>query len=359
MREQRLHDRAPRMAAPAGCKSWHHGRMLVAPFAHRSIEDALSAVLSLVAVARAEREICFAASLIEGPAVILGQHQRASRVVDLPICGAGGVRVLRRRTSGTAMYVGQRALLFSLVLPHVAALFADASPRTLLNRNLRPFLRGLTAAGGVAHYFGREWVTVRKRPALTAGFDMEADGAVIVEALAGIESSMAVPRSLFAADEHAVERFRGQSPAGLVEVLPETASPGVVARCVTEAFTGKSRTKVTLRGDLLSGARLTDSEIDAISSDPVPLSAELRRPVHIPIGWLERAELLSERGAPGEGPRRLWLGGDILAPRALLDAVSDFAAGAPPETVDLDRFPLEGVTLSELLSAARFSHPTD
>ncbi len=346
--------------------------MLVAPFAHRSLEEALSAAPSLALAARADRDVTFAASLIEGPAVILGRDQRASRVVDLPICGASGVRVLRRRTAGTAMFVGQRALLFVLVLPHVAALFPDASPRTLLNRNLRPFLRGLTAAGGLAHYFGREWLAVRKRPALIAGFDMEPDGTVTLEVLAGIESSMAVPAPLSAADERAVDRFRGGSPAGLVEVLPDTASPGTVARCVTEAFTAKSPSKVAVRGDLLSAVRLTGAEIDAVSTDPAPPGARLIDPVRIPIGWLERAEsppeegafsgegaLLGQAASPGHGGSpcatspRLWLGGDVLAPRALLDAVARLSVDASPESAALDRFPLEGVSLSELLSAAR------
>jgi hypothetical protein len=321
--------------------------VLVAPFAHRSIEEALSAAPALVHAAREEGDVCFAASLIEGPAVILGLHQRASRSLDVRACGSDRVRLLRRRTAGTAMFVGRRALLFSLVLPHVAALFPDATPRALLNRNLRPFLRGLTAAGGLAHYFGREWVTVRKRPALIAGFDMDATGVVILEVLGGIESSMAVPPELATAEETALDRFRGQSPAPLAEVLPVTATPEVIAQAVTDALAAKAHSKVAVRADLLSGALLSAAEIEADTSDPVPPAAEVLEPVRIPIGWLERAVFRS-----GEGPPRLWLGGDVLAPRALLEAVSDRVAGAPPDSVSLERFPLDGVSLSDLLSAA-------
>src|SRR5689334_25084131 len=116
--------------------------MILSPIASRSIEDALGLGPALVDLARVERVPCLAASLTLGPAVRLGQHQRAGRVLDVPACERSNVRVFQRATSGTAAYAGKRALIFTLALPHVGALFPDATFRTLLNRNVRPFLKG-------------------------------------------------------------------------------------------------------------------------------------------------------------------------------------------------------------------------
>src|SRR5262249_46761632 len=79
--------------------------VFMAPFSDRSIDHTLSVGPALVRAARDERAPCFAASLIEGPAVLLGLHQRATRVVDPAACRAAGVALHRRRTSGTAAFV--------------------------------------------------------------------------------------------------------------------------------------------------------------------------------------------------------------------------------------------------------------
>ncbi len=52
-------------------------------------------------------------------------------------------KVLRRATTGTAAFLGGRGVVWTLALPHAAALAPDATARTLLNRNVRGFLKGL------------------------------------------------------------------------------------------------------------------------------------------------------------------------------------------------------------------------
>src|SRR5690349_12583757 len=113
------------------------------PVAERTVAAALGLGPALLARAEAERAIFAAASLVAGPAVVLGAAQRAGRVVDLNACATMGTIVLRRATTGTAAYIGQHGLVWSLALPHVAAIVPDATPRTLLNRNVRPFLDAL------------------------------------------------------------------------------------------------------------------------------------------------------------------------------------------------------------------------
>ena len=352
--------------------------MLLAPLEERTIGQALDVGCALVGAARLERVPCFAASLICGPAVVLGQHQRAPRVLDVGRCRADGFPVVRRSTAGTAAFVGRRALLFSLALPHVAALFPDASPRTLLNRNVRPFLRGLTAAGALAHYFGREWVSVRKRPAMLLGFDAAEDGVVLVEAIAGFDEAFALPGELASDDERAVGRFTGHVPVALSEVLPAGTAPETVAGCVADAVAARASTPVMLRADWPAPAEAGDVarfSVDLDSMEPVPSGAVLLAPARVPIGWLERARVYEavspeagspggaplEAGAdaaqggllesaPGSAPHKIWLGGDVMAPRFVLDRLAGVASG---QTGDLGEGPIEGVSAEELVEKAR------
>lgn len=374
--------------------------MLIAPPSRRSLESALRAGPALVEAAHASGEACFAASLVErgGPAVVLGRHQRAARVLDLDGARRAGALVLRRRTAGTAAFVSGRALVFTLALPRVTALFPDASLRTLLNRHVRPFLKGLTAAGVLSHYFGREWVSSRRRPVMLLGFDVEPDGAALVEAFAGFDQPFSVPPWLASGEESAMDRYSGQPPAALSELLPEGRGPGHVLGCVTGAVAARASTPVRERADLLAGvdaagaaegrveggvgaavarpcaASVPDAGadggaewmlVDLASSAPVPPSAALLPPARIPIGWLERARL------PGGS---LWLGGDVLAPRFWLDRVAAaLSMASHEEELDVntpmneavervaaaDLYsadpPVEGVSLAELLEKARSS----
>src|SRR5262249_4038067 len=113
----------------------------------RSIEDALGLGPLLLARSASDGAPWIAASVIEGPAIALGALVRAGRVIDMSAARAAGVRVFRRATSGTAAHIGRRAVLWTLALPHVAAIAGDATARTLLNRNVRGFLDGFSRRG--------------------------------------------------------------------------------------------------------------------------------------------------------------------------------------------------------------------
>lgn len=360
---------------PASADSCHPSAVLVSPLSPRSIDDALGLGPALVALARAERVPCVAASSIEGPAVLLGRHQRAARVLDPQACARAGVAVARRTTSGTAAFAGKRALLISLALPHVAALYPDATFRTLLNRNVRPFLKGFAAARASAHYFGREWISIHKQPGALLAFDVTADGLVLIEAFAGFDEPFSLPPELASDDERSLARFGEHTPIALAAALPAETSPDTVARCLLDAIAARATTHVTLHAPPLLFAPPGSFAVDLAATEPVPSRALLGAPAHIPIGWLERALL------PADAAARLWLGGDVLAPRFFLDRIADVAAGGPepaggPEaggaepdgseagrpvlTGDSEATvptfldpPLEGVSLADLLAAAR------
>ncbi len=312
----------------------------------RPVPEALALGPTLLARATQVDTAHFALSLVEGPAVVLGAVQRAGRVVDLEACRRAGIPVLRRATTGTAAWIGGRAIIVTLALPHVAALFPDATPRTLLNRNVRPLLKGFTRAGTLAHYFGRAWITLQKRPAALLGFDVAPSGAVLVEAFVGHDASIALPDDLTTEDERAIDRFLGKKPAALAEISP-FASRDLegFARAVLEGFLQRTE-------HVASTLTLAAHELDTrpfrpieIARDPVPEGLILRPAVRVPIGWIEGAVA----PATGGGARRVWLGGDVLAPRWALDRIAEGALGETNDDTPLPEIALEGATIAELL----------
>ncbi|WP_437816062.1 lipoyl protein ligase domain-containing protein [Sorangium sp. So ce1078] len=308
------------------------------PPAHRPLADALALGPALLARARAAPEAPWlAGSLVEGPAVVLGAVQRAARVVDLAACAARGAPILRRATTGTAAFLGGRGVIWTLALPHVAALAPDATARTLLNRNVRGFLKGFARAGAPAHYGGREWISLQHRPAALLGVDAAQDGAVLLEVFAGHDAPLAIPAELAAPDERAVDRWLGKAPAALAEVLPARVSLEALARAVIEAIALRAALPLVDGGEAPELAAERFQPITA-PDDPAPPGAGAAVLARVPIGWIEAASL-------GEAPARAWVGGDVLAGRWLLEALG---RGAAPASLDAATLPLEGASLSDL-----------
>ena len=311
----------------------------------RSLEEALAIGPLLLASAAREGEAYFSASSIEGSGLVLGAAQRAGRVVDMQACEAAGVRVLRKSTTGTAAYLGGRSILWSIALPGVASLMADATPRTLLNRNARPFLRSLTSAGLQANYFGREWIAIKRAPAALLGFDVTPGGAVLIEVIAGFDAPIAIPDELATPIERSTERCRGRPPEALASLLSAPVDPLDLARRVAEGVArhaGLASEEVSLDAPLVPARSITDP------LDPLPAGLTPAPPLRVPIGWIEAAASAPEAGEP----QRAWLGGDILAPRWLLAdlARAEFSTlenggGSDP--------PLEGASLNDLREAIR------
>ncbi|XXX79005.1 hypothetical protein WMF30_09540 [Sorangium sp. So ce134] len=326
------------MVSPAPSR----GGMRSLPPAHRPLADALALGPALLARARAAPEAPWlAASLVEGPAVVLGAVQRAARVVDLAACAARGVPVLRRATTGTAAFLGGRGVVWTLALPHVAALAPDATARTLLNRNVRGFLKGFARAGAPAHYGGREWIALQRRPAALLGVEAARDGAVLIEVFAGHDAPLAIPAELAAPEERAVDRWLGKAPAALAEVLPARRSLEALAQAVAEALALGAALPLVDGGEAPELAEGRSQPI-AAPDDPAPPGAGGAVLARVPIGWIEAAAL-------GGAPARAWLGGDVLTGRWLLE---DLGQGAAPASLDAGTLPLEGASLSDLRALA-------
>jgi hypothetical protein len=299
-----------------------------------SLGEALALGPVLLSRAASERVPWIAATVVRGPAVLLGAGQRAGRVVRLDACAAAGTPVFRRATAGTAAFVERRAIVWTLALPHVAALVVDATPRTLLNRNVRGFLKGFRQAGAAAHYFGREWISVRHRPAALLGFEATPEGAVLIEVVAGVEASIALPEALATAGEQAVDRWLGKVPAGLAEVM--AGDPLEIAGTVMSTVSVRAAEP---------DERMAAIEVAPLSpvtreDDPMPEGFVARPGERVPIGWID----------VGVGPSgEAWIGGDVLVPA--------YARTAMARGEDLGDVPVDGATLADLRAAVRRSAP--
>jgi hypothetical protein len=226
----------------------------------------------------------------------LGSRQRGARFeANFPR--------LRRATTGTAAFVEKTALVHALALPRVDALLGDATPRTLLNRNVRGFLRGYRGLGIKANWGGREYFRAGARPLGLLAYDLLADGAVIVEAWVGLEATAVVAGS-----------GTEQPGAALCELVtsvdPEHVA-GVVARGLADKY---GRTAESFAGDTASFDSRRAGPRQEIADEAANF-VELP----VPIGRLE--------AAIESGPCAL-LRGDVLSSNAALDAVEERARGA-------------------------------
>jgi hypothetical protein len=293
--------------------------------------EALALGPALLSRAAVERVPWMAATVVRGPAVLLGAGQRAGRVVRLDACAAASTPVLRRCTAGTAAYVGGEAIVWTLALPHVAALVPDTTPRTLLNRNVRGFLEGFRRAGAMAHYFGREWISVRHRPAALLGFEVTPEGAVLIEVIAGMGAPVAIPEALAAPEERELDRWLGKAPAGLGELMKGEARE--IAAAVTKAVTLRAAVAV----DSVSAVEVVPVAPVTGEDDPMPAGVEVRPGRRVPIGWID----VGIAPATGEA----WVGGDVLVPGYVRAAVA--------RDEEVGEVAVDGATVADLRDTVR------
>lgn len=257
------------------------------------------------------------ASIVRGPVALLGARQRASSVlVDTPWA--------RRPTTGAEAWIAETGIVWSLALPHVAALFPDARGETLLNRNVRGFLRGLTRCGALAHYLGRDVISVQRRAAAMLGYDVCDDGRVLVEVIAGWERATTLPDARQRAQRREVPREEGVALRGYVGAR----GPDEVADAVIQAVASTSSVAL-VEGDPLEGAAAPETA----SGEAIVRSAR-----RVPIGWVEAGEL---DGAP-------WLGGDLLVSTAWLRLAERALAKGEPLPADAV---MHGATPRDLAAA--------
>lgn len=221
-------------------------------------------------------------------AVLVGAFQRGA---GMPAEWA----LSRRGSGGPEVRVGPGTVHVALALAHPGALVSCDETR-IVNRLVRPLLRALTRTGSLAHYFGRDWVSVAHRPAAWVGFAHDATTRRTL-----FEAFVAV-RTPFAATDRA--SFLGKAPGTLESIAGRAVDPARVAAAIVEGYARDAEVVAVdappaqaAGGEALAGA-------DDARTDP-PWAATCETP----IGTLGAG--LDARGA-------FRIGGDLLVSRDAL-----------------------------------------
>jgi len=232
---------------------------------------------------------------LTSPATVLGAFQRHH---GLP-AAAQGAPLLRRVSGGPFVTVGDGTLHVLLALAHPAALM-PCDPARIVNRHVRPLLRALTKSGALAHYFGRDWISVAHRPVGQVGFAHDSRSKrTVFEAFVALGTP-------FAPSGRA--SFMGKEP-GTLESLVEGFQPARLAELVGASYAEAAGSAQIVRTPEILAAEPTHFE------DP-PWTASV-------------SEIIGEVAAGVDGTGALKLGGDLLASRDALDRVAQRVASLP------------------------------
>lgn len=228
-------------------------------------------------------------SIATGDTLWLGAFQRAADLPDGPWSvhqrGSGGPEV---RAAGGAVHV-----LLALASPSA---LMPCDEKRIVNRYVRPLLRALGKCGHLAHYFGRDWISVDGAPVAWVGFGHDATtGRTVFEAVVAVSAPFAVRER---------ESLRGKRP-GQVAVDPLR-----LARAIQETYVRDAE-----RVELSDPAWLPQ----APAAGEPPWSAT-------------REEAIGTVGAWVDDARKVRVGGDLLVSR---DALSRLEQGASRPDVDV------------------------
>jgi hypothetical protein len=214
--------------------------------------------------------------------------------------------VTRRGTGGPSVTVGFDTVhvVLSLLQPGV---LAPCDHARIVNRYVRPMLRALTRNGMLAHFFGRDWVSVAKQPVAWVGFGHDATTRrTVFEAFVGVRSPIATaPRA----------SFLGKRPGTLESIAGHGADATRIADAIIDAYL-----------DAYDASAVDVAAADEPGSEP---DWSLDPP------WAATGE--EAIGLIGAGPDRfgvLRVGGDLLVSRDALARLEARVVDAPDEQLD-------------------------
>jgi hypothetical protein len=239
-----------------------------------------------------------AVSIVGDDALLVGAFQRGAGLPE-------AAPLLRRGSGGPEVHVGAGSVHVALALAHPAAL-VPCDEKRIVNRYVRPLLRGLARTGSLAHFFGRDWVSVEHRPAAWVGFAHDATTRrTLFEAVVAVRAPFAVTQRA---------SFLGKAHGTLESIRGEAVDPARVASAVVDAY-AEAATPVALEwrdpGD--------DSGLEDLRADP-PWAATIEEAI----------------GTVGAGPGvggAFRVGGDLLVSRDALARLSSHAGDVPEETL--------------------------
>jgi hypothetical protein len=263
-------------------------------------------------------------------ALLVGAFQRGVRLPsDLPLA--------RRGSGGPEVRIGPGTVHVALALAHPGAL-TDCDEMHIVNRSVRPLLRALTKTGSLAHFFGRDWVSVRHRPAAWVGFAHDATSRrTLFEAFVAVRTPF-----------HIKDRpsFLGKDPGTLESIAGKSVEPSRLVDAIVAAYVGAWNVEAR------------DLTIPEMPDGAEDLRAD-------PWWTATCEEAIGTLGAGPDARGVFRVGGDLLASRdalARLEArvvhdADDDLARAVDEILAAPGIALDGVrslaSLRDLIAAAR------
>ena len=155
---------------------------------------------------------------------MVGAFQRCVAHDDVRPC-------VRRISGGAPVEVGPGTLHVVLALEHPAAVVPCDAAR-LINRHVRPLLSALTKLGQKANYFGRDWISVTKRPVAAVGFAHDARSG-----RSAFEAFVAASTPFVTGARRQRISFQGKEPITLEEALGRAIDLDALAERVVHAYT--------------------------------------------------------------------------------------------------------------------------
>jgi hypothetical protein len=213
--------------------------------------------------------------------------------------------LLRRGSGGPEVRVGPGTIHVALALAHPGALVPCDESR-IVNRSVRPLLRAVSKTARLAHFFGRDWVSVAHRPAAWVGFAHDAGTRrTLFEAFVAIRTPFAV------ADRPS---FLGKPQGTLEEIAGRTLDPQAIADTIVDAY---------LAAYNAEPVEVTAPDAASIMDDPradPPWAATVE-------------EAIGTIGAGPDAAGVLRIGGDLLVSRDALADLERRVAVAPDADV--------------------------
>jgi hypothetical protein len=216
---------------------------------------------------------------------VLGAFQRAHD----GFAAAIAMPLVRRGSGGPEVFVGPGTVHVALALARPGSL-TECDEKHIVNRYVRPLLRALTATGSPAAFFGRDWISVSKKPAGWVGFGHDAASRrTLFEAFVAVTSPFALPERA---------SFRGKAPSTLQSISGHTVDPARLVRAVTAAYA--------------EAHDLEDLDV-APAADSAAVGVEVAPP------WVATCqEAIGLVGAGPDGHGTFRVGGDFLVSRDAL-----------------------------------------
>ena len=269
--------------------------------------------------------IVFYAAELEERAIVLGAHQRPRNALrSEPVTSQP--RVLRRRSGGAALQVGQGVLYLALGLRE-RSLLMNCPPLRLLNRNVRGMLQGLRKSGLAVNYFGRDFISVEAAPVGYVGWDLNADGQVLLELFLSVDSLFLLPETLDGYPQREQPALRGREPTTLAACLQRSVEPEELARQIAHAYEHGFDVQLPQQPLDAPRAALARSLADGFAvqwDDPPTLCWSA--PIEEAIGFVVAAVALDEQGQLSD----LALRGDFFMDRGAEAALRDKLLGRRP-----------------------------